>query len=238
MAAHDDKISDNRRRLFKALSAAPVVATLRPGSAVASSSAFQCLNTTSPALPDNGFHETDPGCSSSDPTCFAYRAWPFYDLGDGSATYRDRDGTVSTDPNPPGDCSDLATKKITEMGSPSVWYDVETGDPLSSADAARIVKDGTTVSVLYTPDPVSGATPPCIVGIPAQSGRALMIGEELVDNSDPTNVTRSFIETGMWPKNKPGDGGPLGGVSQCITGTCLDSIPNQLIGGQPFISKG
>ena len=31
MAAQDDKISENRRRLFKALSAVPVVATLRPG---------------------------------------------------------------------------------------------------------------------------------------------------------------------------------------------------------------
>ncbi len=37
MAAHDDKISDNRRRLFKALSAAPVVMTLRPGEALAGS---------------------------------------------------------------------------------------------------------------------------------------------------------------------------------------------------------
>ena len=42
MAAHDDKISTNRRRLFKALSAAPVVMTLRPGSAAATS-AYQCL---------------------------------------------------------------------------------------------------------------------------------------------------------------------------------------------------
>lgn len=43
MAAHDDKISTNRRNLFKALSTAPVVMTLRPGSAFASESAFQCL---------------------------------------------------------------------------------------------------------------------------------------------------------------------------------------------------
>ena len=35
MAAHDEKISQNRRRLFKALSAAPVVATLSPGEALA-----------------------------------------------------------------------------------------------------------------------------------------------------------------------------------------------------------
>ena len=42
MTVHDDKISDKRRRLFKALSAAPVVATLQPGSAFANASAFQC----------------------------------------------------------------------------------------------------------------------------------------------------------------------------------------------------
>ncbi len=41
MAAQDDKISENRRRLFKALSAAPVVATLRPGT-LAAGSAYQC----------------------------------------------------------------------------------------------------------------------------------------------------------------------------------------------------
>ena len=42
MAAHDDQISNNRRRLFKALSTAPVVMTLRPGTAAASS-AYQCV---------------------------------------------------------------------------------------------------------------------------------------------------------------------------------------------------
>ena len=43
MAAQDDKISSNRRKLFKALSAAPVVLTLRPGSALANASAHQCV---------------------------------------------------------------------------------------------------------------------------------------------------------------------------------------------------
>ena len=42
MASDNQPISDKRRRLFKALSAAPVVATLRPGEALANSSAFQC----------------------------------------------------------------------------------------------------------------------------------------------------------------------------------------------------
>jgi hypothetical protein len=43
MSSKDDQISSNRRRLFKALSAAPVVATLRPGEALANTSAFQCI---------------------------------------------------------------------------------------------------------------------------------------------------------------------------------------------------
>jgi len=42
MTDHDDQISNNRRRLFKALSAAPVVMTLRPGEVLANNSAFQC----------------------------------------------------------------------------------------------------------------------------------------------------------------------------------------------------
>ena len=44
MAAHDEKISANRRRLFKALSATPVVLTLRPGTALAQDSFQQCLD--------------------------------------------------------------------------------------------------------------------------------------------------------------------------------------------------
>jgi hypothetical protein len=42
MSAHEEQISQNRRRLFKALSVTPVVATLSPGSAVAGHSAYQC----------------------------------------------------------------------------------------------------------------------------------------------------------------------------------------------------
>ena len=40
MSAHEEVVSQTRRRLFKALSAAPVVATLSPGSAVAGDSAY------------------------------------------------------------------------------------------------------------------------------------------------------------------------------------------------------
>jgi hypothetical protein len=42
MSSKDDQISSNRRRLFKALSAAPVVAAMNPGHALANASAYQC----------------------------------------------------------------------------------------------------------------------------------------------------------------------------------------------------
>lgn len=42
MAVQDNNISTKRRRLFKALSTAPVVATLNPGSALAAASSMQC----------------------------------------------------------------------------------------------------------------------------------------------------------------------------------------------------
>jgi hypothetical protein len=53
MSAPEDKISGNRRRLFKALSAAPVVAVLKPGAALANASAFQCAAKLRVAPPPN-----------------------------------------------------------------------------------------------------------------------------------------------------------------------------------------
>lgn len=73
MAAHDDKISNNRRRLFKALSAVPVVATLRPGEALANSSAFQCVakvraENFSPLPTSSGGVQSFGPFASADPT--------------------------------------------------------------------------------------------------------------------------------------------------------------------------
>lgn len=82
MAAHDDKISTNRRRLFKALSSVPVVMTLRPGSALANSSAYQCV-TEIAARPDpvNLFHpNTMPGACSDSDLCYAYQERKYWDV--------------------------------------------------------------------------------------------------------------------------------------------------------------
>ncbi len=75
MSADDEnKISENRRRLFKALSTAPVVMTLRPGQVLANASAFQCLDTP-PPFPTTPVY-LQPGlpsdCIETDGGCLAY----------------------------------------------------------------------------------------------------------------------------------------------------------------------
>ena len=83
MAARDEKISNNRRRLFKALSAAPVVATLKPGSALATSSAYQCLNSghdISNWHPDDWTHVND-ACTGGEP-CYVYEYRNYIDTND------------------------------------------------------------------------------------------------------------------------------------------------------------
>jgi hypothetical protein len=85
MAAQDQKISPKRRRLFKALSTAPVVMTLQSGSAMATASAINCidkqqltpLNTLvkeAEAGPDTGYvYERHSGYEyTSDGTCSTY----------------------------------------------------------------------------------------------------------------------------------------------------------------------
>lgn len=60
MAAHDEQISTNRRRLFKALSVAPVVTALKPGAALANSSAYQCAAKARQVPPQNWYPQV-PG---------------------------------------------------------------------------------------------------------------------------------------------------------------------------------
>jgi hypothetical protein len=82
MAAHDEKISSNRRRLFKALSATPVVLTLRPGSALANSSIVQCL--ADGFASDAGTQDFVPSgasCSQGD-DCFAYAPLTYWEVPD------------------------------------------------------------------------------------------------------------------------------------------------------------
>jgi len=82
MAAHNEKISANRRKLFKALSATPVVLTLRPGSALANTSIVQCLadGFASDAGTDD-FIAAGSTCSQND-DCFAYKELNYWRVPD------------------------------------------------------------------------------------------------------------------------------------------------------------
>jgi hypothetical protein len=104
MATQDNQISDKRRRLFKALSAAPVVATLRPGQALANASAFQCLSTP-PTLADVSKPvyrqgETPADCSGAIGTdCLAFVSRTYWDQnglqGDNLKFWKDNVGDGS-----------------------------------------------------------------------------------------------------------------------------------------------
>jgi len=60
MAAQKEKISGKRRKLFKALSAAPAVVTLSPGSALATDSAFQCALKIADSTSDPNLTQAGP----------------------------------------------------------------------------------------------------------------------------------------------------------------------------------
>lgn len=80
MSADDEnKISENRRRLFKALSTAPVVMTLRPGQALANASAFQCLSTPPTATTPVYLQPLPGDCSEADAGCLAYVERVYFD---------------------------------------------------------------------------------------------------------------------------------------------------------------
>lgn len=99
MGTQEDKISSNRRRLFKALSAAPVVATLSPGEALANHSAFQCVSNIR-----NPVHEPNLDHRYLGPVVqhgFAYAALHYWLIGDGwSYKNRWRSDPFRHDPYP------------------------------------------------------------------------------------------------------------------------------------------
>jgi hypothetical protein len=68
MATQDNQISDKRRRLFKALSAAPAVATLGSGEALANSSSVQCVLYDMP-LPSIKYYKDKDDPSLPSPLC-------------------------------------------------------------------------------------------------------------------------------------------------------------------------
>jgi len=195
MAAHDDKISDNRRRLFKALSAAPVVMTLRPGSALANASAYQCAaNIPDPTTLSYGT-ETVPVCEGEG--CYAYQPRPYWDVSG---------------------CGYPTVPQIVVETQPGTYV---TG----SGDIVTVTRDGddllgfvVSATDTYTCDPA----------ISRQDGLFLLVGQTTPIGGDPT----FFSYQGVYPEKRLGTAGLQG-----ITGTCLNSIPNNIVGAFT-IAKG
>ena len=194
MAAHEDKISNNRRKLFKALSTAPVVATLSPGSALANQSAYQCLTKAVDMPPANLYHTTDPGCSND--LCYAYQERDFW-------VVPETDGTKPFDTAGwPQAAIDLIGKTIVETES-GVYITLE-------GDMVPIELLDTSVPGVLS---IGTATDTYIENIVTQQGLFLLVIEPLGATETPPI---SFV--GVYPQYQPT------GNLQGITGTCLTSI--------------
>ncbi|MDJ0739048.1 MAG: hypothetical protein QNJ91_04985 [Gammaproteobacteria bacterium] len=213
MAAHDEKISQNRRRLFKALSTAPVVATLSPGSALATQSAFQCLSSEVVA---QNFHETGTMCSVGDPDCFVYETKVHW-----------RGGEATVNPSVPGNTA-LWPTGIADLNQPGIVivesetapgsFFVRVDDttsvplvaPLLDVNVSLDSSSGTSLLVNFT-DPNTTITT-TYLEFPNRDGVALTLFERV--GSPPTAVNR----VGVLPDQHPG------GNIQGLAATCLTSV--------------
>ena len=191
MAAHDENISQNRRRLFKALSAAPVVATLRPGAALAGSSSYQCL--IDPPTPSRSIYlEPLPAtCGPEEGGCVAYVERPYWE-----APPRGTDPVVNA-------CRD-AWDAVVSRGE-IVIYDPATSTlgtldrlglsytPLTPTPTGWSVDTNMTPPVLSYP-----RTPTDFCELPAETGYFLL---KVEPNGDYTD----FAPIGVYPEETGGD---------------------------------
>lgn len=224
MAAQDNKISGNRRRLFKALSAAPVVMTLRPGSALANASAYQCVTKIVNPAPENRVFSPSPGC---DPlrgeTCFAHMNVMVGDASRGVVVngacanqvlenaneevgelgFFGHRMSVLVDAAPVG----LTEIRIVEI-QPGLYYDETSGRDISAF--VEIQEENNTYRLLS-----ETSADLCIENIPRVAGSALLIGEVLEINGQ-----HSFQTVGVYPQAQ------LDGDNTGITESCLASIPS------------
>ena len=198
MAAHEEKISDKRRKLFKALSAAPVVMTLRPGSALANQSAYQCLDLQG-ATPAN-FHVTDPGCPDG-ATCYGYFQRPYWDPTDGS-------GTAVPDKECPGTVAGIIVKTRLDT-----FYNLQHQE----------VSDLVVQNSNGTLDLLDNNGDACLTGITRRDGLFLILGEPLDEAGLPvsgsSDAAVDYQPLGVYPEFLQTDG-----VNQGITGTCMASV--------------
>jgi len=214
MPAHDDNISDKRRRLFKALSTVPVVMTLQPGSALANSSAYQCVKN----MPEPRYHyrpdEYADNCRWGD--CFVYQPRSCWDCGKGTKTvnFERFKHTLSY----------YLDKMIVETDGQFVCDD-EVGTIVPTGGAGlhcrKYYRNGREYLKLKMGDKT------CVKRIPTEQGWFLAVGE--TDSHTP----RFFRYKGVYPKMRTNGTGQHG-----ITGSCMNSIPHDIRGQYRILSGG
>lgn len=246
MAAHDEKISQNRRRLFKALSTAPVVATLSPGSALATGSVLQCLSDT--AEPEN-FRTAVDLCAAGDPDCYAYRSVQYWDGGDVTVITP----STTSAPWPPG-VSSLAQPGVIivqSSTSPGTFYtrvDNISSDVIVLGTDVRleVLADASGDRLVIIQDVVSGGntTSTELVSFQTKTGAGLILVQPVDKNGSPTSVgsasnpPTSVVDTQLLlpdAHQAPGLPGDLKGLAA----TCLTSVNQNGSVVQNFVlSKG
>lgn len=240
MAAHDEKISQNRRKLFKALSAAPVVATLAPGQAAAQASAFQCLNNivgeTTPPTPllSSGVPISDPGAPGEiggDGSTYAYMpvpTWTIVNPPDGVVPGATKMCPV-THPLLGLTVAALPTSGTADMGSwgDYVFFDVATQLPIANQNLIQFnPMDPTAIDILE-----ADGSDTCIVAL-AQNGEpayALVESTISADRTDWSLAEPPRLYT-QWSTTSPGTSKPdvYGITSTCIVSVHPDMRPGYL----------
>lgn len=199
MSAHEEKISGKRRKLFKALSAAPVVVTLRPGSALANQSAYQCLDLQG-AVPVK-YHKTDPGCPDG-ATCYGYFERPYWNPSDGSGTL-------------------VPEMKVSP--AMSVHMIVKTREGTYFTESHKDVSSMVSENSDGTLDLLDEDGAKCVTGIARQEGVFLILGEPIDADGSPVSGSAGtavgYQPVGVYPEYSQHTG-----VNQGITGTCMASV--------------
>jgi hypothetical protein len=216
MAAPDNESRQNRRRVLKAISTAPVVATLHSGSAFATASAYQCIDNDDPVI--RAFLPSeDPGSTNAK---YVYELHDWWE--------------VTSVPDPTCDSRIVVGTRIVGIGNNgTVQYVTFDGDVITS-DVVLLQNDTLQIG---------GTTPgklPCGSTGPRQANGKFLLFVEPVKHADngglipanPSEATGIEIQ-GIYPV-KQSDG-----VNQGITGTCLVSVnPGANLGLPRTLSRG
>ena len=209
MAAHDEKISSNRRKLFKALSAAPVVYTLDSGATGANASAFQCARKHREH--SNHYHWKDRSHDHD----FEHVGNDMYrDRTDGSL-YRKHNYWMTDESRFDVECTNgVSCPTIVVEDHDGTLLDMD-GNPAMNVRKSGTFRNGNPVLVATKLD-WRGNEKDCFK-VEGHKGYAAYIGH--TEDHD-----RRWVEKGFSPKHKMGGGGM--GEKQKLPPSCMNSIMN------------